>query len=362
MKSNTVHFEGSSCPVPNKHDDQIIIGHGSGGELTQTLIKNIFLPSFENQILTELNDSGIVDLDELSTKSQKVGHRIAISTDNHVVWPLFFKGGDIGRLSVCGTVNDLSMVGATPQYLTAGFILEEGLNVHTLERIVVSMKDAAQESGIKIVAGDTKVVEKGKADCIYINTAGLGVIPDSINISGANAKPGDKVIISGTIGDHGIAVLEARGELGFVSEIQSDIAPLNNLVHSLLKVTGNIHSMRDPTRGGLATALNEIAKQSGVCIEIIEDDIPVNPAVESACEMLGLDPLYIANEGKMIVIVASHDSDLVLDKLRSHKYGKHAAIIGEVTGEPVGRLLMRTSIGSKRVVSTLSGELLPRIC
>lgn len=355
-------MEGANCPVPNKHNKQIILGHGSGGKLTQDLIRDFFFPSFENQILARFNDSGVIELGNLSEENQNCVHRIAISTDNHVVWPLFFRGGDIGRLSVCGTVNDLAMVGAIPLYLTAGFILEEGLSIHTLENIIASMKDAALEAGIEIIAGDTKVVEKGKADCIYINTSGFGVIRDNIDISGANAKPGDKVIVSGTIGDHGIAVLEARGELGFVSDIHSDISPLNELVSNILNVSKNVHSMRDPTRGGLATALNEIAKQSNVCVEIDELFIPVNPAVNSACEMLGFDPLYIANEGKMIIIVAPQDTDDVIECLHSHKYGKDAAIIGEVTAEPAGKLLMRTSIGSRRIVTTLSGELLPRIC
>jgi hydrogenase expression/formation protein HypE len=330
--------------------------------LTQDLIKKFFFPSFDNHILSEFNDSGVFDLDLGKKFNRQKNNRIAICTDNHVVWPLFFRGGDIGRLAICGTVNDLAMVGAEPLYLTAGFILEEGLSIRTLESVIASMQVAAREAEISIIAGDTKVVEKGKADCIYINTSGFGVVRDTIDISGSNAKPGDKVIVSGTIGDHGIAVLEARGELGFVSDIQSDIAPLNDLVASILDVSKNIHCMRDPTRGGLATALNEIAKQSNVGIEIIEDLIPINPAVKSACEMLGFDPLYIANEGKMIVIVSPQDSDFVLNCMHSHKYGKDAAIIGEVTSEPPGKLLMSTSIGSKRVVTTLSGELLPRIC
>jgi hydrogenase expression/formation protein HypE len=291
-----------------------------------------------------------------------------VSTDSHVVWPLFFPGGDIGRLAVCGTVNDVAMMGANPKYMTAGFILEEGFDISTLEAIIQSMQLAADEASVQIIAGDTKVVQKGKADGVYVNTTGIGFIPESVNISGNNAKPGDIVIISGTLGDHGIAVLEARGELGFSSSIQSDTAPLNRMTQSIIDLAtqkGNpecIHVLRDPTRGGLATTLNEIAKQSNVNITLFENAIPVNPEVMAACEMLGFDPLYIANEGKCIIIVSPDMADEVLDEIKKDKYGKNATIIGSVQESPPKRVLMKTQLGSTRILDMLSGELLPRIC
>jgi hydrogenase expression/formation protein HypE len=288
--------------------------------------------------------------------------RLAISTDSHVVWPLFFPGGDIGRLAVCGTVNDIAMLGAQPRYLTAGFILEEGLPIATLERVLASMQAAALEAGIQIVAGDTKVVQKGKADGLYINTAGVGVIDPNVHISGANAQPGDVVLLSGSLGDHGIAVLEARGELGFSAGVQSDVAPLNHMISSLLQAGCQVHVLRDPTRGGLATSLNEIAHQSRAAILLDETAIPVKPAVTAACEMLGFDPLYIANEGKLVVIVPASDAQKTLDVLRADPLGAESAIIGQVKAEPRGRVLLKTVIGATRVVDVLSGELLPRIC
>jgi len=290
------------------------------------------------------------------------GMQLSISTDAHVVMPLFFPGGDIGKLAVCGTVNDVAMLGAKPLYLTAGFILEEGLPMSTLQQVIASMQAAAQEAGVQIVAGDTKVVQKGKADGLYITTAGVGLIPNGTNISGAQAKPGDAIILSGSLGDHGIAVLGARGELGFESTIQSDVAPLNHLIKIMMDASQNIHVLRDPTRGGLATTLNEIATQSNMGISLDEKTIPVHPEVASACEMLGFDPLYIANEGKLVAFVAREDADAVLQAMKSTRYGEDAVIIGEVTAEPKGRVLLKTAIGSTRVVDMLAGEMLPRIC
>lgn len=356
------NFEGTVCPIPNPHDDIIILGHGSGGRLSHNLIQKHFLPHFDNPILQRNNDAAVIELfrDELVGISESGS--LVISTDSHVVSPLFFAGGDIGRLAVCGTVNDISMMGAKPLYITAGFILEEGLSIQILELVVQSMKAAASLAGVQIIAGDTKVVERGKADCIYINTSGIGILDNKVQIHGANAQPGDLVILSGTIGDHGIAVLEARGDLGFQTDIASDIAPLNHLVESMTSCSLKIHTLRDPTRGGLATSLNEIAQQSAVGIILEEDKIPVKPAVAAACEMLGFDPLYVANEGKLIAIVDSEDAEKVLEIIKKSPYGQQAAIIGEVHSNPRSRVIMKTRIGTSRLVDTLTGEMLPRIC
>jgi hydrogenase expression/formation protein HypE len=354
MADEPVTMQGAVCPPPIQQRDRIVLGHGSGGKLSHDLIAKKFLPSFDNAILRAGDDAGVTQVNACT--------RLAISTDSHVVWPLFFPGGDIGRLAVCGTVNDVAMVGATPKYLTAGFILEEGFELDELERIVESMKIAADEAGITIVAGDTKVVQKGKADGLYINTTGLGVIPDGIEIGGALARPGDAVILSGPIGDHGIAVLSARGELGFEADVHSDVAPLNHLIAAMLGASDELHVLRDPTRGGVATTLNEIARQSNVGITLYEKSIPVRPAVRAACEMLGFDPLYVANEGKLIAIVGRVEADQVLAVMRQNRYGEEAVIVGEVQPEPKGRVLMKTAIGSHRIVDVLMGEMLPRIC
>lgn len=356
MKSilTTTKMEGLICPTPLTHAEQIVMGHGSGGKLSHDLIAKVFTPTFDNPALRANNDAAAVPLDSST--------RLALSTDSHVVWPLFFPGGDIGRLAVCGTVNDVAMLGAPPLYLTAGFILEEGLDLGVLERVAKSMRVAADEAGVQIVAGDTKVVPRGKADGLYINTTGVGPLRPGIDISGARAQPGDVVILSGPIGDHGIAVLSARGELGFEAEVQSDIAPLNHLVAALLDAGVRLHVLRDPTRGGLATTLNEIARQSRVSVWLDETRIPVRPAVVAACELLGFDPLYIANEGKLVAIVERDDADHALSVMRMTRYGEDAAIIGEVRAEPDSRVLMKTSLGSTRVVAVLMGEMLPRIC
>lgn len=361
-KKKIPNLQSAVCPVPLSHDDVIIMGHGSGGRKTLNLIKNSFVSRFDNPILRAGNDAGVVTIEGKKSAVPTEQTRIAISTDSHVIYPLFFPGGDIGRLAVCGTVNDVSMMGAIPHYLTAGFILEEGLPIQILEAIIDSMLEAANESNIKIIAGDTKVVQKGKGDQIYINTTGFGIIPEGINVSGANARTGDAIILSGSIGDHGIAVLESRGELGFKSGIRSDIAPLNSLVMDIIGATPGVHTFRDPTRGGIATSLNEIAQQSNVGIEIDESSIPIKRQVLSACEMLGFDPLYIANEGKLITIVPTDQVEITLAAMQRNAYGKDAAIIGRVVETHPGRVILNTKLGSNRLVDTLSGELLPRIC
>jgi hydrogenase expression/formation protein HypE len=318
------------------------------------LIAKTFLPAFDNPLLRAGDDAAVFRLSACS--------RLAMSTDSHVVYPLFFPGGDIGRLAVCGTVNDVAVLGAQPLYLTAGFILEEGLELDVLQRVLTSMRAAADEAGVQIVSGDTKVVQKGKADGLYINTAGLGAVLPGVEVGGAQAQPGDVVILSGPIGDHGIAVLGARGELGFDAEVQSDVAPLNHLIMAILDASEQIHVLRDPTRGGVATTLNEIATQSGVGITLFEKSIPVRPAVRAACEMLGFDPLYVANEGKLIAVVGREDADRVLEVMRQQRYGEEAVIIGEVQTDSPGRVLLKTAIGSHRIVDVLLGEMLPRIC
>ncbi|NWG05651.1 MAG: hydrogenase expression/formation protein HypE [Chloroflexi bacterium] len=354
MSEETVNMEGAVCAPPLPHHEQIVMGHGAGGRMSHQLIRKTFLPAFQNPVLQTGDDAGLVE----SALRQK----LSISTDAHVVSPLFFPGGDIGKLAVCGTVNDVSMLGAKPLYLTAGFILEEGLQMDVLQRVIDSMKQAAQEAGVQIVAGDTKVVQRGKADGMYITTAGVGIVREGVNVSGANARPGDVVILSGTIGDHGIAVLGARGELGFQSNIQSDVAPLNHLIEAMLDASPNIHVLRDPTRGGLATTLNEISSQSGVEIVLNEEAIPVNPEVSAACEMLGFDPLYIANEGKLVCLVPGEDAEKVLSAMKKTRYGEGAVMIGEVSTGTKVRVLLRTAIGSTRLVDMLAGEMLPRIC
>ncbi len=354
MAGETINIDGSVCTPPLTHNEQIVMGHGAGGRMSHQLIQKAFMSAFDNPALRAGDDAARLESD--------AHQNLAISTDAHVVFPLFFPGGDIGRLAVCGTVNDVAMLGAKPLYLTAGFILEEGLPMETLKLVVASMKSAADEAGVQIVAGDTKVVQRGKADGLYITTAGVGVIRKDVNIGGAKAKVGDVIILSGSIGDHGIAVLGARGELGFQSTIQSDVAPLNHLIEAMLDASNNVHVLRDPTRGGLATTLNEIATQSNVGILLDEETIPVHPEVGAACEMLGFDPLYIANEGKLVTMVAREDAKSVLKAMRATRYGEDAVIIGEVTAEPHGRVLLKTALGSTRIVDMLAGEMLPRIC
>jgi len=358
METDYPALEGLQCPVPLNHQDQIVISHGSGGRMTQQLFEKVFKPAFENTPLSAENDFAATTLPE----GARLKGKLSISTDCHIVSPLFFPGGDIGRLAVCGTVNDICMSGGQPLYLTAGFILEEGLKMGVLERVVKSIRAAAAEAGVQIVAGDTKVVEKGKADGLFITTAGIGWIPEGRRIGGAEARPGDVVLISGTVGDHGIAVLNARGDLGFEAQVKSDTAPLNGLIQAVLQAAPHVHVLRDPTRGGLATTINEIARQSQVGIQLEEGSIPVTAPVRAACEMLGFDPLYLANEGKAIVIVPADEADAALAAMQAHRYGTAAARIGSVIGDPKGRVLLKTLIGGSRILDVLAGEILPRIC
>ena len=332
---------------------RIQMDHGSGGRASQELVARSFMPALENPILSELNDSALLEFRDM---------RLAMSTDSYVVDPIFFPGGDIGSLAVHGTVNDLAMRGAKPCYLSAGFILEEGLELADLERLVYSMASAAQEAGVQVVAADTKVVPRGKADKVFINTAGVGIISPGVDVAGQNAQAGDVVLLNGPMGDHGIAVLSTREGLSFQTAIKSDSAPLNSLVGAMLEQSQKIHVLRDPTRGGVATALNEVARQSGAGIRLEESRLPVRPEVSAACDMLGLDPLYVANEGKLLALVAAEEAQLVLDAMHRHPLGQDACIIGDVTSEHPGRVTLKTEIGGRRIVDMLSGEQLPRIC
>jgi hydrogenase expression/formation protein HypE len=333
-------------------DKTILLAHGSGGKLSRDLIAGVIFPALANPLLAKMDDSAIFD----------IRGRVAYTTDSFVVSPIFFPGGDIGKLSVCGTVNDLAVVGARPLYLSLALIIEEGLPLTELERAMTSIREAAAEANVQIVTGDTKVVNHGSADKLFITTSGIGIIPEGVDVSGANARPGDRIILSGPIGDHGVAVMAQRENLRFKVPVESDCAPLNGLVAEILKYSEAVHSMRDPTRGGLATTLNEIAAQSKVSLRIYEEKIPVRPAVAAACEMLGLDPLYVANEGKLVAIVAPESADFIVNSMRSQRYGTESVIIGEVlTGHP-GRVTMKTRLGASRLVDMLSGELLPRIC
>jgi hydrogenase expression/formation protein HypE len=333
--------------------DKILLDHGSGGRASHKLISELILKYFYNPILADLEDSA----------SFTIGNKIlAFSTDSYTVTPLFFPGGNIGELAINGTVNDLAMRGAKPLYLSVGFIIEEGFPISDLEKILQSMKDYAAEADVLIVTGDTKVVPKLAADKIFINTSGVGIIPKGINISGKNAQPGDKVIVSGTIADHGITILTQREGLNFDSPLKSDSAPLNHLVKEMTEVSNNIHVLRDPTRGGVGSTLNEIAGQSNVGIKLYEDNLPIRDEVNGACELLGLDPLYLANEGKLLAFVSETDAEKIIGAMRKNKYGKEAVIIGEVTNETPGKVFLKTTIGGTRIVDMLTGEQLPRIC
>jgi hydrogenase expression/formation protein HypE len=332
--------------------EMILMAHGSGGRMAHELISKSFVSQLSNPLLNRLDDSAVAPF----------SGTLAFTTDSYVVNPVFFPGGDIGKLAVCGTVNDLAMSGAKPLYLSLALIIEEGLLYDDLERVVASIKSAAYEAGVEIVTGDTKVVHRGSADKLFINTSGIGLIPEGVNISGSNASPGDVVLLSGAIGDHGVAVLSKREGLSFSTRLKSDCAPLGGLVADMLKASRNIDCLRDPTRGGLATTLNEIAQQSNVGIRIDEEAIPVREEVMGACEMLGLDPLYVANEGKLIAVVPPSDAKAVLKAVRKNIYGKNAAVIGEITVEKPGRVVMNTRIGSSRIVDMLTGDPLPRIC
>jgi hydrogenase expression/formation protein HypE len=348
-----------SCPIPIFEHKQIVLGHGSGGKLTSELIETVFLPAFKNPVLDKLDDQAVITIN---------GARLAFTTDSFVVTPIFFPGGDIGRLAVNGTVNDLAMSGAEPLYLAAAFILEEGLAADDLKRVVESMRAAAAEAGVQFVTGDTKVVNRGKGDQIFITTTGIGVIADGVNISADRAQTGDKIILSGYIGDHGMAIMSQREGLEFDGAIESDCASLNGLVADMLQTprANNaedfLHCLRDPTRGGVATTLNEIAKRAGVGMVLREQSIPVRESVKGACEVLGLDPLYVANEGKLLAIVASDMAEAVLKEMRENELGRDSVIIGEVVASHPGMVLMKTKVGGTRVLDVMFGEQLPRIC
>jgi len=333
-------------------DKKILLAHGSGGKLGHDLVKQALVAPLGNPILNQLDDSAVVELEG----------RVAFTTDSYVVSPIFFPGGDIGKLAMCGTINDLAMSGAVPRYLSLSLIIEEGLPLADLERVVSSINQVAVETGVAVVTGDTKVVNQGSADKLFITTSGVGVVPPGIDISGGNARPGDKVILSGAIGDHGMAIMAQREGLRFGIPVASDCAPLNTLVADMLAAAADIRCLRDPTRGGLATTLNELAGQSGVGISIDEDRVPVHEAVMAACELLGFDPLYVANEGKLVAVVAPDAAQPVLQAMRRNRYGGESVIIGEVVSDHVGKVLMKTRLGAHRIVDMLSGELLPRIC
>ena len=342
-----------ACPAPLATGETVLLGHGSGGRLTAELIRDLFLPAFHSAPLARLDDQAIVTVN---------GCRLAFTTDSFIVKPLFFPGGDIGSLAVHGTINDLAMGGAQPLFLSAAFIIEEGFSMEELRRIVASFRQAAQEAGVEVVTGDTKVLERGSGDGLFINTSGIGLVPSGLFLSANQAQPGDRVLLSGSIGDHGIAIMAQRQGLEFESTIRSDSAALHGLVAEMLKVNREIRCMRDPTRGGLASALNEIAAQSEVGIELDEAAIPVQEQVRGACEILGFDPMYVANEGKLVAIVAPGAEEDFLPAMRGHVLGREARVIGTVTREHSGLVTMRTLLGTSRIVDMLSGDQLPRIC
>ena len=351
--TNQLTLAGWTCPLPLQDQPNIVLGHGGGGKLSAELIEHLFLPVFGNETLDTLGDSAILNF---------LSSRLAFSTDSFVVRPLFFPGGNIGELAINGTVNDIAMSGAQPLYLSTGFILEEGLPLETLGLIVKSMGAAAQQAGVSLVTGDTKVVDKGHGDGVYINTSGFGLIPDGVEIGPNLARPGDVVIVSGEIGTHGVAVMSVREGLEFETVIETDSAPLNGLVAEMLTISKDIHVLRDPTRGGVASALNEIAKASQVGIVLDEQKLPVAPAVRSACELLGMDPIYVANEGKLIAIVPADFAEALLDCMQQHPFATKATIIGEITDQHPGLVVAKTSLGGTRVVDMQVGEQLPRIC
>ena len=346
-------FRGLVCPVPLPAGDHVLLGHGSGGKLSADLVREVFLAAFRNPVLERMDDQAVVAVD---------GVRLAFTTDTFVVKPLFFPGGDIGSLAVHGTVNDLAMGGARPLCLSAAFLIEEGLPMETLRRVTASLQRAASDAGVPIVTGDTKVVEKGSADGLFINTSGIGVVPEGVHLSADRPRPGDHILINGPIGDHGIAIMAHREGLEFDTLLESDSAALHTLVAVMLGASAEIRCLRDPTRGGVSSALNEIAAQARVGIEIDERAIPVREEVRGACELLGLDPLYVANEGKLVAIVAPESAERVLEAMRRHPLGTQSRRIGKVTAEHPRLVTMRTLIGPTRVVDMLAGDQLPRIC
>ncbi|MCL2615296.1 MAG: hydrogenase expression/formation protein HypE [Dehalococcoidia bacterium] len=334
-------------------EERILMAHGSGGKLSHELITQCFASKLNNQWLSRMDDAAVIDC---------AGGQLAFTTDSYVVTPLFFPGGDIGKLAVCGTVNDLAVSGAVPQYLSLSFILEEGLLFADLERVIDSIQRTAAEANVAIVTGDTKVVPHGKADGIFINTSGIGRVMPDIRVSGSNVRAGDAIIISGNIGDHGMAIMAQREGLRFDGDLASDCAPLNALIADMLDVCPQMHCMRDPTRGGVATTLNEIAAQSGVGMLIGDDAVPVRPSVRALCEMLGLDPLYVANEGKLLAFAPADAAESLLGVMHANKYGRDAAVIGTVTADNPGQVVLRTKLGTSRILAMLAGDIMPRIC
>jgi len=350
---NDLDFEGWTCPVPLMDSPKIVMGHGGGGALSGELVEHLFVPALGSSELRALADSAVVTLG---------GARLAFSTDSYVVRPMFFPGGSIGDLAVNGTVNDLAMSGARAAFLSCGFILEEGTELAVVGRIAQALGRAADRAGVRVVTGDTKVVDSGHGDGVYVNTAGIGLVPDGVDIRPQRARPGDVVLVSGAIGVHGIAIMSVREGLEFGTQVRSDCAPLNGLVAAMLAVTPDLHTLRDPTRGGLAATLNEIAQASGAGIEIVERKVPVPEAVANACGLLGLDPWYVANEGKLVAFVPREHADAVLAAMRAHEYGAEAAVIGECVETHPGMVVARTGLGATRVVDLPLGEQLPRIC
>ncbi len=348
-----IDIDKLSCPLPLRDYPRIVMAHGAGGKLSAELVEHVFLPAFRNEALDALADAAVLP---------KAVARLAFSTDSYVVQPLFFPGGSIGDLAVNGTVNDLAMVGARPLYLSAGFIIEEGFSISDLLRVVQAMAAAAREAGIPIVTGDTKVVDRGHGDGCYINTSGVGQVDDSVVLAVSNVRAGDAIIVSGTIADHGMAIMSVREGLQFDSVISSDSAPLHTLVQAMLESQASIRVLRDPTRGGVASSLNELARSAKVGMTIDELSVPIHPTTQAACELLGMDPLFVANEGKLLAIVSPADADVMLSLMREHPFGREAAIIGHVTGEHPGIVVGRTAIGGKRVIAMMVGEQLPRIC
>lgn len=352
-------FDNLNCPAPHSRHDRVLLAHGGGGKLTADLIQHMFLPAFDNQILNSLEDQATVDL--LDESGQAAG-RIAFTTDSFVVRPLFFPGGDIGRLAVHGTVNDLAVGGAVPKVLSAAFILEEGTAFDVLARIVASMREACQQAQVTLVTGDTKVVDRGKGDQVFIVTSGIGVMPSGRSLGIRNIRAGDRIILSGTMGDHGIAIMSVREGLEFDTVLESDTAPLNSLTELMLAECPTIRWMRDPTRGGVSSTLNEAATAARVGIRVNEAVIPVRAEVQAACEMLGLDPMYVANEGKLIAVAPPAEADRVVGIMRSHPLARDATVIGEVVDDHPGMVVAQTPVGGERLVAMLSGEQLPRIC
>ena len=352
-QGNDADVSGFSCPVPRGDYSEIILAHGGGGKLSSELVRDVFLNAFGNDSLHALADAAVLDVPS---------GRLAMSTDSYVVRPLFFPGGSIADLAINGTVNDLAMVGAKPLYLNVGFIIEEGFPIEQLQRIADEMSRAAREANVSIVSGDTKVVERGHGDGCYLNTSGVGVVPPGIDISPGAARPGDVVIVSGSVGDHGMAIMSVREGLEFESEIRSDSAPLAELVAEMIAVCPQIHTMRDPTRGGLAAVINEIAEASRCGIVIDEPSLPVKPEVASACEILGLDPMFVANEGKLVCFAPAEAAAELLSVMRAHQYGREAKVIGRVVDEHPGTVVATTALGASRVITVPVGEQLPRIC